>query len=154
MVGSQRVALEITCIVMLVLDMIWYMFINVTSAIKNIPSEIKEVGAIFGFKGIHRITHLIIPSILPAIVTGSILSWGTGWNTIIFSEYLPSTEPGVPAVSIPGLGSLLDQSIYTYGNIIVLLFLLVIICIIVLSMEGLIWRRLIKRFEKYKIEVG
>jgi ABC-type anion transport system duplicated permease subunit len=153
-VGSQRLALEITCIVMLVLDMIWYMFINVTSAIKNIPTEIKEVGSIFGFKGLHRITHLIIPSILPAIVTGSILSWGTGWNTIIFSEYLQSTEPGVPAVSVPGLGSLLDQASYTYGNTIVLLFLLVIICVIVLSMEGLIWRRLIKRFEKYKVEVG
>jgi NitT/TauT family transport system permease protein len=153
-VGSQRLALEITCIVMLVLDMIWYMFINVTSAIKNIPSEIKEVGSIFGFKGLHRITHLIIPSILPAIVTGSILSWGTGWNTIIFSEYLQSTEPGVLPVSVPGLGSLLDQASYTYGNTIVLLFLLVIICIIVLSMEGLIWRRLIRRFEKYKVEVG
>jgi NitT/TauT family transport system permease protein len=153
-VGSQRVALEITCIVMLVLDMIWYMFINVTSAIKNIPSEIKEVGSIFGFKGLHRITHLIIPSILPAIVTGSILSWGTGWNTIIFSEYLPSTDPSIPAVSVPGLGSLLDMAGNQYGNTIVLLFLLVIICVIVLSMEGLIWRRLIKRFEKYKIEVG
>ncbi len=109
-VGSQRLALEITCIVMLVLDMIWYMFINITSAIKNIPTEIKEVGSLFGFKGLHRITHLIIPSILPAIVTGSILSWGTGWNTIIFSEYLQSSEPGVPSVWVPGIGSLLDLS--------------------------------------------
>jgi len=154
LVGSQRLALEITCIVMLVLDMIWYMFINITSAVKNIPSEINEVGAVFGFKGLKRVTHIVIPSILPAIVTGSILSWGTGWNTIIFSEYLQSTEAGVPAVSIPGIGSLLDIAGYEFGNTIVLVFLLVIISIIVLSMEALIWRRLIKRFEKYKVEVG
>jgi len=153
-VGSQRLALEITCIVMLVLDMIWYMFINVTSAVKNIPSEINEVGAIFGFKGLKRVTHIVIPAILPAIVTGSILSWGTGWNTIIFSEYLQSTELGVPAVSVPGLGSLLDIAGYEFGNTIVLVFLLVIISVIVLTMEALIWRRLIKRFEKYKVEVG
>lgn len=154
LVGSQRLALEITCIVMLVLDMIWYMFINITSAVKNIPSEINEVGAIFGFKGLKRVTHIVIPSILPAIVTGSILSWGTGWNTIIFSEYLQSTEAGVPAVSVPGLGSMLDIAGYEFGNTIVLVFILVIISVIVLSMEALIWRRLIKRFEKYKVEVG
>ncbi len=153
-VGSQRLALEITCIVMLVLDMIWYMFINITSAVKNIPSEINEVGAIFGFKGLKRVTHIVIPSILPAIVTGSILSWGTGWNTIIFSEYLQSTEAGVPAVSVPGIGSLLDIAGYEYGNTIVLVFLLVVISIIVLSMEALIWRRLIRRFEKYQVEVS
>jgi NitT/TauT family transport system permease protein len=153
LIGSQRVALEVTCIVMLVLDMIWYMFINITSAVKNIPSELREVGQLFGFKGLKRVTHLIIPAILPAIVTGSILSWGTGWNTIIFSEYLPQTDPAVPAVSVPGLGSFLDISGYVYGNTVLLVFILMIISTIVLSMEALIWRRLLRRFEKYRMEV-
>lgn len=153
LLGGQRLALEITCIVMLVLDMIWYMFINITNAIRNIPPEIKEVGRLFGFRGIHRIAHLIIPSILPSIVTGSILSWGTGWNTIIFAEYLPSTDPTIPPESIPGIGSLLDKAGYLYGNNVVLLAIIIIIAIIVLSMEGLVWRRLIRRFEKYNVEV-
>ena len=138
---------------MLVLDMIWYMFINITSAVKNIPTDIKEVANLLGFKGIKRITHIIVPSILPAIVTGSILSWGTGWNTIIFSEYLPSTEPGVPAVSVPGLGSFLDEAGYVYGNTILLVFILIVISVIVLGMEALIWRRLLRKFEKFKVEV-
>ena len=107
-IGEPRIALELTCIIMLVLDMIWYMFLNIVSAVKNIPHEIREVGQLFGFKGLKRITHIVIPSILPAIVTGSILSWGTGWNTIIFAEYIPSTDPTIPPTSIPGLGSLLD----------------------------------------------
>ena len=153
LVGSERLALEITCIMMLVLDMIWYMFINVTSAVKNIPTEINEVGRLFGFKGLKRVTHIVIPSILPAIVTGSILSWGTGWNTIIFAEYLQATKPGVPDVWIPGIGSLLDKAGYIYGNTVFLAFILVIIAVIVLSMEALIWRRLLRRFERYKVEV-
>jgi len=152
-IGSQRAALEVTCVVMLVLDMIWYMFINITSAVKNIPSELREVGQLFGFRGLKRVTHLVIPAILPAIVTGSILSWGTGWNTIIFSEYLPQSDPAVPAVSVPGLGSFLDISGYVYGNTVLLVFTLIIISVIVLSMEALIWRRLLRRFEKYKVEV-
>jgi NitT/TauT family transport system permease protein len=153
LIGNPRIALELTCIIMLVLDMIWYMFLNVVSAVKNIPTEINEVGQLLGFKGLKRITHLVIPSILPAIVTGSILSWGTGWNTIIFAEYLPSTEPTIPAVSVPGLGSFLDKAGYEYGNTVVLVIILAVIAAIVLLMEGFVWRRLLRKFEKYHIEV-
>jgi NitT/TauT family transport system permease protein len=153
LIGNARIALELTCIIMLILDMIWYMFLNIVSAVKNIPTEISEVGKMFGFKGFKRITHIIIPSILPAIVTGSILSWGTGWNTIIFAEYLPSTSPTIPPISVPGLGSLLDKAGYEYGNTVVLIFILIIIAAIVLLMEGLVWRRLLRKFEKYHVEV-
>jgi len=273
--------LEITSIVMLVLDMIWYMFLNIVSAIKNIPSDIKEVGKLFSFKGLRRVTHIVIPCILPAIVTGSILAWGTGWNTIIFSEYMPygsstiylyptmtnqtyTTAPGTFVVSLnitdvnmlhtwqtevnfnasnlqcidvaegeffrnteatfsvgaidntsgtigpinstiiqsgqgasgngtlasiyftvinpgeseislsgktkmldsegriiptskvyslPGLGSYLDKTGYLYGNTILLVLLLGIIAAIVLLMEALVWRRLLRKVEKYHAEV-
>jgi len=150
--------LEITAIVVLVLDMIWYMFLNVVSAVKSIPSEIKEVGHLFGFKGLKRVTHLVIPAILPAIVTGSILSWGTGWNTIIFAEYMPyelEITGGQP-LTLPGLGSYLDKTGYLpppKGNPIRLFFLLSLIAAIVLLMEGLVWRRLLRKFEKYRVEV-
>jgi len=150
---SPRMALELTCIIMLVLDMIWYMFLNILSGVKNIPTEIKEVAQLFGFKGLKRVTHVIIPSILPSIVTGSILSWGTGWNTIIFAEYMPSTEPTIPPLSVPGIGSLLDKAGYEYGNTVLLVFILGIIAAIVLLMEGLVWRPLLRKFEKYHIEV-
>jgi len=150
--------LEITAIVVLVLDMIWYMFLNVVSAVKSIPSEMKEVGHLFGFKGLKRITHLVIPAILPAIVTGSILSWGTGWNTIIFAEYMPYEMEltGGQPLTLPGLGSYLDKTGYLpppKGNPIRLLFLLGVIAAIVLLMEGLVWRRLLRKFEKYRVEV-
>jgi len=276
------IGLEITSIVMLVLDMIWYMFLNIVSAIRNIPSEIREVGKLFGFKGLKRITHVVIPCILPAIVTGSILSWGTGWNTIIFSEYMPYGAPTIylepttinqtymvgqnfnvslyvsdvaslytwqtqvnfnlshlqcinvsegdflrsagetqfyegeinntsgsigpinstllesgrgvngsgqlaiinfqvlqpgnseislsegktkmldsnlriipesKVYSLPGLGSYLDKTGYLYGNTVLLILLLAIIATIVLLMEALVWRRLLRKFEKYHAEV-
>ncbi|MEM3730143.1 MAG: ABC transporter permease subunit, partial [Candidatus Bathyarchaeia archaeon] len=153
LIGIPRVALELTCIIMLVLDMIWYMFLNIVSAVKNIPTEIREVGQLFGFKGLKRITHIVIPSILPSIVTGSILSWGTGWNTIIFAEYMPSTQPSIPPLSVPGLGSLLDKTGYEYGNTVLLIFILGIVAAIVLSMEAFVWRRLLRKFEKYHVEV-
>ncbi len=150
---SPQIALELTCITMLVLDMIWYMFLNIVSATKNIPTEINEMAELFGFKGFKRVTHIVIPFILPSIVTGSILSWGTGWNTIIFAEYMPSSDPSIPPLSVPGIGSLLDKAGYLFGNTVVLVFILGIIAAIVLSMEGFIWRRLLRKFEGYHLEV-
>jgi len=157
-VFGGRLGLEITAIVILVLDMIWYMFLNVVGSVKSIPNEVKEVGRLLGFKGLKRITHIVIPEILPAIVTGSILSWGTGWNTIIFAEYMPyeTDRFGGQPLALPGLGSYLDKTGYLpppKGNPIRLLFLLGVIAAIVLLMEGLVWRRLLRKFEKYRVEV-
>ena len=157
-VFGGSVGLEMTAIIVLVLDMIWYMFLNVVSAVKSIPAEMKEVGHLFGFKGLKRITHLVIPAILPAIVTGSILAWGTGWNTIIFAEYMPYELErfGGQPLTLPGLGSYLDKTGYLpppKGNPIRLVFLLSVIAAIVLAMEGLVWRRLLRIFEKYRVEV-
>ncbi|MDI6826540.1 MAG: ABC transporter permease subunit [Candidatus Aenigmarchaeota archaeon] len=144
-----RLGLEITAITMLVLDMIWYMFLNIAIAVKSIPEEMREVSKIFGFKGMKRIKHIILPAIVPAIVTGSILAWGTGWNTIIFSEYMPY---GKEVLSIPGLGSFLDKVGYEEGNTIMLIFILSIISSIVILMEWFVWRKLLKKTEKYELE--
>jgi NitT/TauT family transport system permease protein len=142
--------LEISAITMLVLDMIWYMFLNIVVAVKSMPEETKEVSKIFGFKGMKRIKYIIIPVILPAIVTGSLLSWATGWNTVIFSEYMPY---GNKTVSIPGLGSFLSKEGYEQGNTILLIFILFIISSIVILMERFIWRKLLQKTEKYELEV-
>jgi len=147
---GARMGLEVTCIVMLVLDMIWYMFLNIMNAVRAIPDDVREVARLFGFKGIKRVTHIVIPSILPAIVTGSMLSWATGWNTVIFSEYMPY---GREVLMLPGLGSFLDKVAYEYGNTTLLMLILALITSIVILMEKFVWRALLKKFERYRVEV-
>jgi NitT/TauT family transport system permease protein len=144
-----RLGLEITSITMLVLDMIWYMFLNIVVAVKTLPEETREVSKIFGFKGMKKIRHIILPAILPAIVTGSILAWGTGWNTVIFSEYMPH---GKEVLSIPGLGSFLSKEGYEEGNTILLILILFIISSIVILMGRFVWRKLLSKTEKYELE--
>jgi NitT/TauT family transport system permease protein len=123
--------------------------LNVVSAVKSIPEETREVSKIFGFKGINRIRHIIIPAILPALITGSLLSWGTGWNTIIFAEYMPY---GKEPLSVSGLGSLLSKEGYEKGNTIMLVFILFIISTIIILMEKFIWDKLLSTTKKYEIE--
>jgi len=145
-----RAGLEITSITMLVADMIWYLFLNIVGAVKTIPEEMREVGRIFGFRGLKRIRHIVLPAITPAIVTGSMLSWATGWNTVIFSEYMPY---GREVFWLPGLGYFLDKAAYVYGNTILLVFLLTIVSMLVILVDRFIWRRFLLKFEKYRIEV-
>lgn len=72
------------------------------------------------------------PAIMPAVVTGSMLSWATGWNTVIFSEYMPY---GSEVLSLPGLGSFLDKVAYQEENIILLGFLLLVMTCLVISVD-------------------
>jgi hypothetical protein len=61
--------------------------------------------------------------------------------------------PTSKVYSLPGLGSYLDKTGYIYGNTILLILLLAIIATIVLLMEAFVWRRLLRKFEKYHAEV-
>ena len=56
--------------------MTWYLMFNVIEAVDNMPYELKEVSDIFGIKGKIFLSHFLIPALLPAIVTGSILAFG------------------------------------------------------------------------------
>lgn len=148
-VFGGRLGLEITSLTMLVADMIWYLFLNIVTAVKTIPDEIREVSQLIGMKGFKRIRHIVLPAILPAVVTGSILSWATGWNTVIFSEYMPH---GTEVLWLPGLGSFLDKAALQEGNTILLGFLLLVMSGIVIAVDRFIWRKLLRKVERYGTE--
>jgi len=145
-----RLGLEVTSLTMLVADMIWYLFLNIVTAVKTIPDEIREVSQLIGMKGLQRVRHIVLPAILPAVVTGSMLSWATGWNTVIFSEYMPY---GSKVLWLPGLGSFLDKAALQEGNTILLGFLLLIMTALVIAVDRLIWRSLLRKAERYASEV-
>ena len=149
-VFGGRLGLEITSITMLVADMIWYLFLNIVAAVKTIPDEIREVSQLLGMKGLKRVRHIILPAIMPAVVTGSMLSWATGWNTVIFSEYMPY---GSEVLSLPGLGSFLDKAAYQEGNTVLLGFLLLVMTCLVIAVDRFVWRKLLRKIERYGAEV-
>ena len=82
------VSQEISGFILLLLAMVWYLLFNVVTAARALPTELIEVSAIFGVKGWKRVTDIILPAVLPAFITGSLLAWGGGWNVVIYSEYV------------------------------------------------------------------
>jgi NitT/TauT family transport system permease protein len=141
--------LEISSFFLIFMGMIWYIIYNVVVAASYLPQELNELSSIFGFKGLRRLRDIIIPSVLPAIVTGSILAWGGGWNVIIYSEYITQ---GNKVYSLPGLGFLLNQAA-NEGNSSLVIFYLFIMSGIVILIGRIVWRRLIERVERRGLEL-
>lgn len=145
----KSVGLEITSLIVLFLSMVWYIFISVMGAVKNIPKSISELAAIYKIRGLRKLRHITIPAIIPAIVTGSMLAIAGGWNVIIFSEYVVVNNV---KYSLPGLGYLIDKAAYQDGNTLFLILLLGIISAAVIIIENAVWKRLLEKTGKYKLE--
>ncbi len=143
-----QTGLEIAAVLLMLTGMLWYLIFNVIEAVEHWPKEIKDLSGIFNVKGARYLRHMLIPALLPALVTGSILAWGGGWNATIVSEYV---NIGNKAHTIPGLGSALDEASQA-GNNHQLLVLLIVMSAIVIVMNSLIWRRLLSRASTHVLE--
>jgi len=144
------VGLGISSFFLLFMGMIWYIIFNVVSAAAFLPTELKEVSSLFGLKGWKRLRNILIPAIMPAIITGSILAWGGGWNVVIYSE---SVVQNGTTYSTAGLGSLLDQAAAA-GNSVLVIFYLFIMSGIVILLGRLVWRRLLSKVGKRGLELS
>jgi NitT/TauT family transport system permease protein len=148
---SAGISQEIASFILLMLAMVWYLLFNVVTAARALPTELTEVSAVFGVKGWKRVTDIILPAVLPAFITGSLLAWGGGWNVVIYSEYIQLAGQKTPYI-LPGLGYLLDNAAYVLGDIPLVIFFLFIMSGIVILLERLVWRRLLRRVERFGVE--
>ncbi|HUI01761.1 MAG TPA: ABC transporter permease subunit [Nitrososphaerales archaeon] len=145
------IAQEMASLILLFLAMVWYLLFNVVTAARNLPNELLEVSTIFGVTGRKRVTDIILPAVLPAFITGSLLAWGGGWNVVIYSEYVQLQGHAAPYV-LPGLGYLLDNAASVLGDIPLVIFFLFIMSGIVILLERVVWRRLLRRVERFGVE--
>ena len=125
-----------------------FLIFNVIEAVEHWPKDIKDISGLFSIKGTRYIRHMLVPALLPALVTGSILAWGGGWNATIVAEYVNIQNT---VHTIPGLGSALDEASQT-GNNHQLVVILIVMSAIVIAMNSLIWRRLLSRASTHVLE--
>lgn len=156
---------EVTALLIAVFAMQWYLLFNVLAGVKSIPADMEEASKVFGVKGWTYWKRVLLPAIMPSFLTGSITAWGAGWNALIVAEYIPfggrffQVNAGIGAtIDLATYGGTLQGVPITGGsaNANNLLFLAIIFMIlVVLAMNKLLWRPLIKRAsEKYRMEAG
>jgi NitT/TauT family transport system permease protein len=150
-VGSlmRFVVLNLASIILLLAGMQWYILFNIVGGVNNIPNDILEASAAYRIRGRAFIRQILVPASYPAILIGSIQAWGGGWNATIVSEYISDNS------QVPGLGSFLvranNLTDTTLGAVEIAAAIMIMTLTVVL-INRLVWRRLLRKADKYKFE--
>lgn len=140
---------EVASVLLLLTGMQWYLLFNILRAMQTIPSRITEIGSLLNMGYLHKLRHIILPAIFPAVVAGSIQAIGGGWNATIISEYIVY-KSDVYSPTGGGLGWLLNVGT-AEGSAFTILAAVLTMVIIIITTDKLIWSKAVKRAEKYKI---
>jgi len=116
-----------------------YIFFNVYGAVRSIPSELVMVAKTFKFKWIGRLRYLIFPSIIPALITGSMSAVGSYWAGLMVGEYI--TVSGKTYSVSFGLMKMIDMAIAS-GNLLYADAVDIYMVIIIVIISYLLWIRL------------
>lgn len=134
---------NIIIIFVLTITMIWPLLFAIISGIKGRRNDLEEAATIFGAKGTKRFIYFTFPLLMPSIITGSIVSWGEGWEFIIGAELLVRTNFGIGKY----LGSLSEA-----GQIQPLVFGIILLLFFLFILNKLIWLPLLQSSTKYQAE--
>ena len=138
--------LELAAILVTVTGMQWYLLFNIVGGIRSIPKHIDEFSDSINLKGRTYWRRILLPSMYPSLVTGSMTAWGGGWNALIIAEFLIF---GKYIFSVNGIGALIAESAYIFGNIPLLLLLVLTMIITIIIIDRFIWRKLYIKVEKW-----
>ena len=144
---------EGAAILMLMTGMIWYLFFNLLSGIRQLPPDLEEAARAYGLKGWKFLRRVLLPGVFPALITGSITAFGGGWNTLIVAEYLNVGTGQV--LSVTGLGQLIDigYAESTNGGYPLMVAALFALIATVITINELIWKPLYRRaVDKYRYD--
>ena len=130
--------LGIGSIVLLLLGTQWYILFNVIAGAAAIPSDLKEVSAVFRLGALERWRKLLLPGIFPYLITGFVTASGGAWNASIVAEYFRFQGK---TISTTGLGAVISRATDS-GNFPVLVGATIVMSAMVVTMNRLVWRRL------------
>ncbi|GAC1412582.1 MAG: hypothetical protein NVSMB66_1950 [Candidatus Doudnabacteria bacterium] len=138
---------EVAAQVVLIIASFWAVLFGAIGGWHQIPQDILDAAKIYNARGLKLFYKVVLPAIFPALITGSILTFGQSWNVIIISEYI---NYGDIQIRLPGLGSLLSSSAGKDSGVFIasLIFLVLMIFLI----DRLVWYRLVEYAKKYKFE--
>jgi NitT/TauT family transport system permease protein len=144
----EWIGLQVASVALLMTGMLWYLLFNVVEAVQFLPRDIEAVADLYDIEGLAYIKEVLVPAMFPALVTGSILAFGGGWNAIIVSEYVTL---GGEIHKVPGLGTALNEATRA-GSTPTLIMGLCIMTGFVLLLNHFLWRRLLNKASKYVLE--
>jgi NitT/TauT family transport system permease protein len=142
--------LNLASVLLILTGMQWYLLFNIVGAVNSVPNDLLEATAAYRIRGRRFTKEILIPASFPAILIGSIQAWGGGWNALIVSEYIG------PNANVPGLGWFLVQATSPLKDPrlapLEIYAALLVMTATVLIINRLVWRRLLRKADRYKFE--
>ena len=139
-------------IFILFLAMLWNLVFTLVGGLKIIPRDIIYAARIFGITGFSYVRQVIVPALVPQLVTGSILAVAQGWNLIIVAEVLHTYIPGgTSAQDLFGIGSILVAAAANAQNGVFLTSVIVMVVLIAL-LNFFVWQKLLHFAQRFRFE--
>ncbi len=136
----------------LFVTMTWSMVFSVVGGLRIIPSDIKDAAKVFHIRGWRYFRKILLPAVVPYLVTGSLLAWAGGWNIIIVAEVLHTYIPnGSASQDLFGIGNILVSSSAT-GQHQLFFWAILFMIVAVGLLNFFVWQKLLRYAEKYKFE--
>lgn len=120
-------------------SIVWPILFSCLSALRTEHTEWNEAATVFGATGLKRVWSYLLPAILPAVITGSLVGISIGWEAVIGLEIIGYHT---------GIGVFLDSASRA-GNQWALFAGIVAILLLVVALNKLVWAPLLKRTQLY-----
>jgi NitT/TauT family transport system permease protein len=141
--------LGVASVALLLLGTQWYILFNVIAGAIAIPTDLKEAAAVFKLSPAAKWRKLILPGILPYLVTGLVTASGGAWNASIIAEYFHFRGQ---IFSTVGLGAVISRATDS-GNFNLLIASTIVMAAVVVTINRTVWHRLYALAEtRYKLE--
>ncbi len=133
---------RITVVIILVIAMIWPIVFSVIGGVKEQREDEAEAAELFGATGWRHLVFYLWPLLRPQIITGSIISWGQAWDTIVGAEII---------AGVAGAGHYLGQ-IGEHGGVMLLSLAILVYLLLIFAINQVFWLPLLHHYTKYTTE--
>jgi NitT/TauT family transport system permease protein len=141
--------MNLAAVVLMLMGTQWYLLFNVTAGASAIPKDLYDTSALLQLNRWQRWRTLILPALLPYLITGAITASGGAWNASIIAEYF---EVGGRTYTLTGVGALIAQATAA-GTYPLLLAATLAMIVTVAALNRMVWRRLYRLAEgRYRLE--
>ncbi len=79
----------LAAIAIIFISMVWPILFSIVGGMKSIKENLSEAALLYqAGTGWKHFRYFLLPALAPAIITGSIIAWGEGWEVIVGAELI------------------------------------------------------------------
>jgi NitT/TauT family transport system permease protein len=135
---ALKLSPEIFLSPLMILGTQWYILFNVIAGTLSLPTDYLLVAGNLGVRRLLWWRRVVLPGILPALVTGAVTAAGGSWNASIVSEIVKWGDTRLQAT---GIGAYIATETEK-GDFPRIALGITVLCLYVLAFNRLLWRRL------------